>query len=329
MIRVAVVDDSATARRYLTRVFSAAGDFKVVGEAKSRVEAESMLMACRPDVVSLDVFLPDGNAAQVVRALMAVKPVPIVLVSDAPRSTSEVFEALAAGALDLLAKPRLGNDAKLQAFLQLVRMLSKVKVRTPRRRVQAAAGAAKALELVAVGASTGGPGALRDMIAQLPHDYPVPIVVAQHLAAGFEPAMAQWLQATTSLKVQVAVSGAQLQPGLVLLGPSGQDIVVTRDGYISIDRAGPGTYHPSADTLFSSAARWFGNTAIGVVLSGIGEDGVVGARALIHAGAQVLAQDRDSSAVYGMPGAVAKAGVASTIGSPQELARVLLRAQGK
>jgi two-component system chemotaxis response regulator CheB len=329
VIRVAVVDDSATARRYLTRVFAAAGDFKVVGEAKSRAEAESMLTACRPDIVSLDVFLPDGNAAQVVRALMAVKPVPIVLVSDAPRSSAEVFEALAAGALDLLAKPRLGADAKVQAFLQFVRMLSKVKVRAPRRPARVVAGVAQKLELVAIGASTGGPGALRDLLALLPHNYSVPVVVAQHLAAGFEPAMAQWLEATTSLKVGVAQSGAQLKPGHVLLGPSGQDVMVTRDGYVTVERAGVGAYHPSVDALFASVARWFGNTAMGIVLSGIGEDGVIGARALIDAGAQVLAQDRDTSAVYGMPGAVAKAGVASIIGPPQELARVLLRAQGK
>jgi two-component system chemotaxis response regulator CheB len=319
MIRVAVIEDSRTARRHLVKLFESAADFKVVGEAATLAEAERGIRAWRPDLVSLDVFLPDGTAPQAVRALSAAWPSPIVLASDAPRNTAEVFEALAAGALDLVAKPPSDDPLRCTRFLQLMRALSRVKVR--RARVKTARrGSAGPVEVLAIGSSTGGPNALRELLAELPPRLNVPVLVAQHLAKGFEPGLARWLSDGSALEVEVATHGAALEPGRVLLGPSGKDLVVER-GHVVLRTAPLAGYHPSADVLFASVAEAYGPGVLAVVLSGIGSDGALGARAVAAKGGVTFAQDKESCAVFGMPAAVAKAGVAGLVAPPKELGR--------
>jgi two-component system chemotaxis response regulator CheB len=319
MIRVAVIEDSRTARAHLVRLFESAGDFEVVGQAATLAEAERNIRIWRPDLVSLDVFLPDGTAPQAVRTLSSAWPSPIVLASDAPRNVAEVFEALAAGALDLVAKPPSDDPARCTRFLQLMRALSKVKVRKPRikgTRVRAG----KQIGVLAIASSTGGPTALRDLLAELPPTLSVPVLVAQHLAPGFEPGLARWLSAGTALEVAVAVDGEVLKPGRVLLGPSGFDLTVELSR-AAVRPASPQGYHPSADALFESVAKAYGAGVLAVVLSGIGSDGAQGARAIAASGGLTFAQDRDSCAVFGMPAAVAKAGAAAVIAPPKELGR--------
>jgi two-component system chemotaxis response regulator CheB len=319
MIRVAVIEDSRTARAHLVRLFESAGDFQVVGQAGTLAEAERNVRVWRPDLVSLDVFLPDGTAPQAVRTLSAAWPSPIVLASDAPRNVAEVFEALAAGALDLVAKPPGDDAAKCTRFLQLMRALSKVKLMRPRvRGTRVRAG--KQIEVLAIASSTGGPTALRELLAELPAALSVPVLVAQHLAPGFEPGLARWLSAGVSLEVAVAVDGEVLKPGRVLLGPSGSDLTVERSR--AAVRAAPAQgYHPSADALFESVAKAYGAGVLAVVLSGIGSDGAQGARAVAAKGGLAFAQDRESCAVFGMPAAVAKTGAAAVIAAPKELGR--------
>lgn len=320
MIRVVVVEDSRTARRHLTRLFQEAGDFEVVGEASTRVEAEQLAEALKPDLVSLDVFLPDGAAPELVRSLMRARPVPIVLVSDTPRSAAEVFEALAAGALDLVSKPKVGADEQTAGFIAMMRIMSRVKVQAPRRR-PARMGDARQIAAIGIASSTGGPGALRDLLAVLPKNLPVPVFVAQHLAPGFEPGLAQWLGLSTPLPVSVATQGSPVMPGTVVLGRSGEDLLTTSRGKVLLSPSGAGAYHPSADVLFGSLAEVHPNAALVIVLSGIGSDGANGAKAVVASGGVAFAQDKDSSAVYGMPQAATRTGIVSIIGSPAELGR--------
>jgi two-component system chemotaxis response regulator CheB len=316
VIKVLIVDDSATARRALTKLFKSEPDFEVVGAVPSGAEAVWSAPRLKPDLVSLDVFLPDEPAASIARKILDAYAVPIMLVSDAPRTAPEVFEALSAGALDLLAKPH--DPPTQRAFIKLARQLAKVKVRV-RRPLERGVG----LKLVVIGSSTGGPGALRDILDMLPRNFPVPIAIAQHLAFGFEGSLAAWLSRSSALPVSVAVDGETLRPGHVFLGQANMDLLIAPGPRASIKTCPVRGYHPSADVLFESAARALGPGALGVVLTGVGSDGTAGARKLVAAGGLVFAQDRESSTVFGMPGSAIRAGVASIIGSPTDLARAI------
>ncbi len=322
MIRVLVVEDSATARRYLRNLFSASRYFEVVGEAGSGAEAVELVPKVRPDIVSLDVFMPGHDASEVVRDILARRSVPIVLVSDAPRDAAEVFDALAAGALDFARKPRPSEPATEQSLLRLMQLLSRVKVGSARDAPEATG-----VRLVAVASSAGGPVALRDLVGSLPRDFPIPVIVAQHLAAGLEGGLTEWLGRVTSLSVRVARNGQALEAEQVLLCPAGRDILIAPGGRVFVRPAEPRGYHPSADRLFESAAEVVGAGVLAVVLSGIGRDGARGAERVVAAGGVVLAQDRRSSAVYGMPAAVAD--IAALVAPPAELARSIVEIVSK
>ncbi len=316
MIKVLIIDDSATARRALTKLFRAEPDFDVVGAVSSGAEGIAAAADLKPDVISLDVFLTDSSAATIATRILSTCPVPILLVSAAPRNVPEVFEAMAAGALDLLAKPT--DDATGQAFVKLARMLSKVKVRVRRPLYPEAE-----IKLVVIGSSTGGPGALRDLLELMPANFPVPMAIAQHLAFGFESSLANWLSQTSPLPVSVAVHGETLRPGHVVLGQAQKDLTIAPGLRVNIRTCPERGYHPSADLLFSTAAELLGPGVLAVVLTGVGADGTAGARKLAAAGGLIFAQDRESSTVYGMPGSVTRAGLPSTTGSPADLARAI------
>ncbi len=324
MIRVLLIDDSRTARARLNALFASQPDFQVVAQASTREEGLRLAASMRPSLVSLDVFLADSSAAQLVRELQAIVPVPVVLVSDAPRNAPEVFEALAAGALDLLTKPVVGRPAEEASFLKLMRTLSRVRVNvgassSPRR----GAHARQRAQGVVIAASTGGPQALRELLSELPRPFPVPVLVAQHLAHGCEEALAAWLSREAAIPVSVASGGRQLRGGEVLLGMHGTDLEL-----VAVDRVEPrpapaSGYHPSADRLFESAAERWSGAVVGVVLSGIGSDGLRGARRIVEKGGVMVVQDRVSAIVYGMPGAIVRAQLTSVVLRPAELARHL------
>ena len=312
------MDDSATARRAVARLFRSEVDFEIVGAVAGGPEALTFVSTLKPDLVLLDVFLANEPAARLVRSILATWPVPILLISAASRDVPEVFEALAAGALDLLTKPRDGPAEK--AFVRLARTLSKVKVR-PHRQLYRTEG----IQLVVIGSSTGGPGALRELLDGLPTRFPVPIVIAQHLAFGFEGSLASWLGQTSALPVAVAVDGETLRPGEVHLGQAQKDVVIAPERRLGVRKCPERGYHPSADLLFETAAAHFGSGVLGVILTGVGSDGTAGAKKLVAAGGMMMGQDKGSSSVFGMPGSVIRAGLASVIGPPSELAKAIVR----
>ena len=327
MKRVVVVDDSTAVRRALAGLFREAGDFEVVALAATGEEAVEAVANLAPDVVSLDVYLPGENAAQVVRRMLAHRKVPIVLVSSATRDDDQVFEALAAGALGLVQKPRLRDGATTASFLHAVRAVSRVQVQQ-----RPSAGQKAGLEVVAIASSTGGPGALRALLAELPRGFGAAVLVAQHISPGFEEGLARWLGQATPLPVRVAgTRSGQIEPGSVLLGRSGRDLAVESRSRYEVRQAPERGYHPSANVLFATTAEHFGHSAAAVVLAGIGEDGAAGAALIEGRGGAVLAQEPRTAVVASMPQATARVVREAMIADPAELGRMLvtLRAPGE
>jgi two-component system chemotaxis response regulator CheB len=329
MIRVFIVEDSPTVRRHLQSVFMQAGDFQVVGTASTVAGAVDAIPGVRPDLVTLDVFLPEGGtAADVVRKLASVATMPIVLLSEAPRTSTEVFEALEAGALDFIRKPKPGDQTSTATLLNALRALSRVQRNAPPPPVFVPSPSQSPFGVLAIASSTGGPSALREILQNIPSAFPLPIVIAQHLAEGFEEGLIRWLAQVCSLKFVAVTNLERLHAGTVYLGKSGADLVIKSVDEVQVAKAPPRGYHPSGDVLFESAARAFGAQAIAVVLSGIGSDGAQGAKTLANLGGLVLGQSAQSSVVYGMPKAAAEIGACSYVGTPKELALAILRSVG-
>ncbi len=345
MIRVLVAEDSPTARALLVQVLGEAPGVLVVGEAKDGVEAVEMARRLRPDLITMDVFMPRLDGLAAAREVMADAPTPILIVTAGPSGAdvSASMEVLRSGALDVLAKPSdpasPGFEAEARRLVAAVKAMSQVKVvrhwrpaspaslASPDRpppapaalppKVSATAsrpGRGGPIRVVAVAASTGGPVALQRVLAGLPADYPRPILVVQHITAGFGAGLASWLDGACRLRVKSAAHGDRLEPATAYLAPDGVHLGVTASGVVELSAGPPlGGFRPSATHLFESVARAYGPAALAVVLTGMGDDGVAGLFALRRAGGTVVAQDEATSVVFGMPGATVAAGLAHAV----------------
>lgn len=322
MIRVLVTDDSDTARGLLTEILRADPEISIVGEARDGSEAVRMTGTLRPDVVTMDINMPvmDGFAAT--EAIMGSAPTPIVIVT-ASRSAGEVetaMRALRAGALTVLAKPCGPGSAEFDKsagqLVWTVKAMADVKV-VGRRVPQAVATATAASprreagrRVVAIATSTGGPPALARLLSELPADFNAPILVVQHIAAGFSTGMASWLNSVSHGRVKIAEDGEPLREGSIYLAPDGRHLGLRRRGHVSLlDEPPVGGFRPSGTVLFETVAQVMGSASIGLILTGMGEDGVEGLRAVRRAGGWTIAQDRESSVIFGMPGAAIAADV--------------------
>lgn len=337
-VRVIVAEDSAVVRRFLVYMLHKDPEIEVVAEATNGAEAVELTKRLRPDLVLMDVVMPTMDGLQATREIMETVPTPIVLVTagfdgDVNRS----FDALEAGALTLLAKPTLSDsDGSLDDADQLtvtVKLMADVKLVRRRRRTATAPrtfGLAdrRSCRVVAVASSTGGPAALATILAGLSADTPVPILVVQHITPGFHKGLVDWLDGVTALAVRLAADGQPLLPGQVVLAPSDGHLGVSPDGgRVNINRGPPiGGHRPSATHLFASVSRAFREEACGVVLTGMGRDGVAGLVMLKEAGGLVLAQDEASSVVYGMPREAAAMGVVDHVLPLDRIARALMAA---
>lgn len=331
-IRVLIVEDSVTVRQWLVALLQSAPEFEVVGEAHDGEAAIEMCRALRPDVMTLDLVMPGMSGVVVTEQIMAFSPTPIVVVSGSANRGElfRTYDALAAGALEVLEKPRQGEADQVWAasLLRTLRLASKVKVIThPRARLSPRrpppdpmpAGVARApadYALVALGASTGGPNALRTILGALPRDFPLPVLVVVHIGGSFAASLADWLDREAALPVRLAVDGEALpergQPG-VLLAPGDRHLIVQRGRLWVTDTPPLLSCRPSVNLLFESVATALGAGAIGGLLTGMGRDGATGLAALRRAGAMTLAQDEASSVVYGMPREAALLGAAARI----------------
>lgn len=328
-IRVLVADDSELFRELLARVVSAEPGFEVVAIAADGNAAAALARTLRPDVITMDLNMPDADGFSGIARIMAETPTPI-LVLTANREETVGFRALSLGALDILEKPQASTD--LDEYGQLLRsrlrLLAGVKVirhlRGLRERRVAPPRAAVRPELVVLGASLGGPRALAALLRALPGNFPAPIAVVQHIADGFTEGLASWLATESRLEVREARDGDALRPGRVVLAPTGRHLLVS-EGTAHLSDAPPvDTFKPSVTPLFVSAARAYGRRVCGVILTGMGRDGADGLRAIKDAGGPTLAQDEATSAVFGMPRAAIELGAVDRVLPLEDIPRALL-----
>jgi two-component system, chemotaxis family, protein-glutamate methylesterase/glutaminase len=344
-VRVLVADDSVTVRARIVAALERAPDMEVVGEAADGREAIELCLARRPDVITLDMMMPAMTGLQATEYIMAYAPTPIVIVS-ASTNRGELFrtyDALAAGAIDVIEKPRPNESPEAwdEMLAATVRMASRIRVIThPKGRLRrlsampgepgAAAVDGAALlpwtdRVVAIGASTGGPAAVVELLGALPADYPHAILLVLHLSAVFASAFAEWLGRESPVPVQAARDGQPLPPSGVVLAPADRHMVVDGPRIKLTDDPPRHSCRPSVDVLFASVAREIGARAVGVLLTGMGKDGAEGLLAMRQAGATTIAQDQASSAVYGMPREAVAIGAAEYILPPRDAGMFLRR----
>ena len=335
-IRVLLVDDSPSVRAVLRRFFAKTADLKVVGEAEDGAQAVAAVLEVEPHVVVMDLQMPvmDGYAA--IERIMAVRPTPIVVLSSrANRNQMQTaFEAMRRGALEVLPKPEDTPSWQqlAESLPDTVRAVAEARAQPLASRPRAPRAAPPvatpvALRYVAIGASTGGPAAIRELLAEIPAEVPVSFLIVQHIAAGFEVGFADWLNKEFPLDVRLARDGERPPPGAVRLAPGGAHLLLEPDGVLRLDSGTPARrgHRPSADELFLSCAQSCPQQVAGVILTGMGADGAEGLLALRQAGGLTLAQDEASSAVFGMPKVALERGAADVALPPRDLARALVR----
>lgn len=322
-IRVLVIEDSLTVRRHIVEVLSLDPDIEVVGEADDGKEGIELCQRLRPDVITLDMMLPTMSGLAATEYIMAYFPTPILIVSSSTNRGElfKTYEALTAGALDVLEKPLGGqsDDAWEKKLVATVKLIARIKVIThPRARLgplgQRTRGAALpapiastsggALRAIAIGVSTGGPAALVEILRGLPADFPIPILLVIHLGRLFAPAFAEWLDGQSPIRVAYARDGEPLPvfgEGRVLMASPDRHLAL-RDGRLHL--TGDAERHscrPSVDVLFESLARELGAECAACLLTGMGRDGAQGLLKIRHAGGRTMAQDEETSVVFGMP----------------------------
>jgi two-component system chemotaxis response regulator CheB len=338
-IRVLVVDDSAFARKVLREVLSASPRLEVVGVARDGLEALEKVEELKPDVITLDLIMPNLDGLGVLRALPAVDRPRVVVVSISDEDSALGVEALNSGALDVVAKPTaLATERLFELRSELVdKVLAAASARAPvhgdelvpaRRDHSAPPVARRGTRLVVLGTSTGGPQALTRLLQALPADFPVPIAIALHIPRGYTEGLARRLDGQCAIRVQEAAHDLPLLPGTAVLAPGGEHLRIARQGaqliaQLSRER-GDALSVPSVNALFSSAAAELGPRALGVVLTGMGDDGLAGARDLHAAGAWVLTESESSCVVYGMPRCVWEAQLARAQAPLEGMANLLL-----
>ncbi|HEV7507320.1 MAG TPA: chemotaxis protein CheB [Thermoanaerobaculia bacterium] len=341
MIGVLLVDDSPSVRAVLRRFFAKTRDIRVVGEAADGAQAVQMVIDLQPQVVVMDLQMPvlDGYAAT--ERIMAVRPTPIVvLTSRANRNQMQTaFEAMRRGALEVLPKPEDTPSWQqlAESLPETVRTvaLAQTAPRTARRahavRPDALVDSPRELRWVAIGASTGGPAAIRELLDEVPADPPVGFLIVQHIASGFELGFADWLNKEFPFDVRLAQDGEVLRRGMVRLAPGGAHLRLEAGGVLRLDSQTPARrgHRPSVDDLFHSCAECCPRQVAGVLLTGMGADGVEGLLALRKAGGITLVQDEASCVVFGMPRVALEKGAADVALPPRALAQTLIRLWGK
>ena len=343
-IRVLIVDDSAFMRTALSRMISVDAGFHVVGTAASGIEALQKIAALDPDVVTLDMEMPGLDGLETLRSIMSQFPRPVIMVSSVTERDKEpTRSALAAGAFDyvpkqlsgtsldildirekLMAKIRAAAESRLPREERLLKKPSRAE--SPKR-----LGAPPSIAIIALGVSTGGPKALQEILPILPGDLPVPILIVQHMPAGFITPFAERLNSLCAISVRQASQGDLVRPGVAYLAPAGSHMTVDRSvaarTVIRLSAKPESQLHvPSVDVLMQSVATEFRSQAMGIILTGMGSDGTQGMSAIHREGGFTLGQDEATSAVYGMPRACAEAGILDKVVPLSQIPREILQA---
>ncbi|MDO8879380.1 MAG: chemotaxis response regulator protein-glutamate methylesterase [Coriobacteriia bacterium] len=329
-VKVLVVDDSALTRQLLTRALGVDPSIEVVGAAKTGIDAIEKCLALRPDVMTLDIEMPELTGIEALPHIIRTTPTRVVMLSavDDPDTT---YQALMLGATDFIVKPASGFASSLADLSDLLikkiktayrvrpesRLVARVRDDASATRLSLERSRVSALErVVAIAASTGGPPALETVFSGLGADLPVSYVVVQHLPAGFTDSLARRLGRVTDIEVVTAADGDRIEPGVAYVAPHGVHMRIAGRSAPKVVLDDAPSMHgvrPAADPTLQSVAARFADRAVGVVLTGMGTDGVAGLRAITDAGGDTIVQDEQTSVVWGMPGAAVRAGVASRV----------------
>jgi two-component system chemotaxis response regulator CheB len=353
MVKVLIVDDSAFMRNILTSMLTSDAGISIVGTAKDGLDAIEKIALLKPDVVTMDVEMPRMDGLTALKIIMEKTPVPVIMLSSLTDEGAQVtLDALDLGAVDFI--PKNLSDLSVNIVKIKEMLIDKIKniakrglTRRPVKPLDRAAIEARARDLhvsmaqrvtgerktsvVAIGTSTGGPKALQEIITLLPKDFPVPIVIAQHMPPNFTGPFAERLNQLSKIEVREAVEGDILKPGLALLAPGRGHMKVIKkrslETVVTIsENREEFTYRPSVDALMSSIAECYPGRALGVILTGMGNDGLKGLTELKKSGGRVFAQNEQTCVVYGMPKAVVDAGLADKILSLEEMAGEIINA---
>jgi two-component system chemotaxis response regulator CheB len=337
-IKVLVVDDSALVRKLLSAMLMHAPDIQVVGTASDPYAAREKIKSLNPDVITLDVEMPRMDGITFLENLMRLRPMPVVMVSSLTQRGADItLRALELGAIDFVAKPRIDIAGTLEDYEN--ELIAKVRVAAQARVLPRSAKRAREIDernstsavvpalsartmlrtterIVAIGASTGGTEAIREMLEEMPPDAPA-IIISQHIPAAFSKSFADRMNRSSPMAVCEAQDGQQILPGHAYVAPGDRHILVERDGarYLCRLSSGPhvNRHRPSVDVMFRSVAQNVGPNAVGVLLTGMGDDGARGLKEMLDAGAATIAQDEASSVVWGMPGSAVKIGAAAHV----------------
>jgi len=353
-IKVLIVDDSALVRQILVEILKTAKDMEVVGTASDPFLARERIKETNPDVLTLDVEMPRMDGLTFLANLMRLRPMPVVMVSSlTERGAETTLKALELGAIDFVSKPKIDVAGTLRDFsdeiLDKIRVAAGARVHArippsmpanvpPKHSADAilpANSASRMLRttdrIIAVGASTGGTEAIRELLTGLPADSPA-VVIAQHIPPAFSAPFARRMDSLCALSVCEPVDGQHIMAGHVYIAPGGRHLLVERDGAryrCRLNDGPPVNRHcPSVDVLFRSVAQQVGPNAVGVILTGMGDDGARGLKEMHATGAPTVAQDEHSSVVWGMPGAAVKMGAIDEVMSLDKIAAAVMRLVG-
>ena len=346
IIRVLVVDDSAYVRKVVREMLAHSPVIEVAGVARDGAEALQLLETVRPDVVISDLMMPELDGVGFVRQQMLRYPIPIIVMSSADENSEDTIAALDAGAVDFVQKPTALASEKIFSMrddlIETVKVAAAAHPRLPHPsppprspEVAAVGGSAREgttrFDVVVIGISTGGPQALRFIIPQFPKDFPVPIVIVLHMPIGYTAMYAERLDEISGLEVREAAGNESLRPGTVLIAPAGKHLIFNHapGGPVTTRLTSyPETtpHRPSVDVLFQSAAQVFGERALGVVMTGMGTDGKTGSAWMKARGGTIFSESEETCVVYGMPSAVAEAGLSDKIVRLERMAQAIQEA---
>jgi len=322
-LKILVVDDSAFMRLLISDLLSDDAGIEVVGTAVNGLEAEEKVLSLSPDVVILDLNMDEYDGLYAVRAIMKSKPTPILILSSVGNTDLQpVFEALKNGAVDYMNKPNRNKSKMREIQNELVQKVKSASRAKPKKIVDSApvtqaprvsASRRKSrYEIIAIGASTGGPSAIERVITVFPSDFNVPVIICQHMPQAFIPPFVQRLNALTDLEVVAATQGMEPKPGVIMFCPGHSNLIFTKEnGKVEVDftdKVFREYNNPSINAMMNSVAEVYGKKAVGVILTGMGKDGVEGMKALKAAGGHTVAQDKKSSVIYGMPKVAVESG---------------------